>query len=328
MAITYKKWLEQTGRKGTAADALMWKKSHGVALGLYDRNGNPAPQSVGQQLGGPLVYDQPTSPASVGVNLIGGNATPAAARASDAAAASAAGTAAAAPAPAPPNPVNFADPRLPGVEAQLRAVPGTFNDQRRMSANEVLRNLISQGLIQHGSLAEESSDSGILGADGAQQKNIVYKIITGPGGRLYRQAYESTRDSQNTRGFLESSQTNERIKEGRATLDRSVNDTLARLGDDMTRSLGQQREAIASLGEKESNIKADVARDLQNDPTAIAGNPVSPAGSTVAGDAAGKRQGTPISLARFTQWRKNMGRPTLAGSALTKAYADYQATFK
>lgn len=273
MAIKYAEWLSRTGRKGTEADALQWKKSHGVALGLYNPDGTPKPQ-------------------------------------------------AAAPAPQ----VSFADPRLPGIEAERRAVPGSFNDQRRLAAQGLLRNLISGGYFTDGSLAEESVDSGILGADGSQQKNIVYKIIAGANGKLYRQAYETTRDAQNQRGFLESSQTNQTIRDRRGELDRKVNDMFAGLGDEMTGSLQSQREAISRLDSDERGVLSEQAREQAQDPSAIAAPPPPAAAPTV--PAAASRTGTPISQARFVQWRQNMGRPALQGTALSKAYSDYVASFK
>lgn len=51
MAISYQSWLYIMGRKGTAADALAWKKTHGVALGLYNPDGTrkapPPPPDLG-----------------------------------------------------------------------------------------------------------------------------------------------------------------------------------------------------------------------------------------------------------------------------------------
>lgn len=270
MAIKYQEWLTRTGRKGTEADALAWKKTHGVALGMYNPDGTPK---------------APTQQAPT---------------------------------------VNLTDPRLPGIEAQLRAVPGSFNDQRRLSAGQVLRSLIEAGYIESGSLGEESVDSGILGADGQQQKNIIYKVVMGPNGKLYRQAYETTRDAQNQRGFLESSQTNQTIRDRRGDLDSKVRTALAGLSDGMTTSLESQRKAIADLGADERGVLAEVAADQKDDPTTY----VPPTAAAPAATASAVRSGTPISLERFTTWRKNMGRTPLVGSALTKAYNDYVASFK
>lgn len=41
MAIGYKTWLARTGRKPTAKNAALWKKTHGVALGKYNSSGQP-----------------------------------------------------------------------------------------------------------------------------------------------------------------------------------------------------------------------------------------------------------------------------------------------
>jgi len=41
MALRYAAWLAANGRAGTAADAMIWKTTHGVALGLYNPDGTP-----------------------------------------------------------------------------------------------------------------------------------------------------------------------------------------------------------------------------------------------------------------------------------------------
>lgn len=271
MAIAYQEWLDRTGRKGTSADALIWKKTHGVALGKYNPDGTP--RSTATQA--------PT--------------------------------------------VTLADPRLPGIEAQLRAVPGSFNDARQVTARNTLQGLIDAGYWESGSLAEESVDSGILGADGQQQKNIVYKLIAGPGGKLYRQAYETTRDAQNQRGFLESSQTDQTIRDRRAGLDQKVTQTLRGLSDEMTGSLGKQRDAIAGLDKDRRGVLAENAQEQSTEPSSyVTPTPAAPATPA----AVVKRTGTPISQDRFVRWRSNMGKSPLTGTALTKAYSDYRASFK
>lgn len=42
MAIRFDEWLERTGRPRNKASADLWKRTHGVALGLYNRDGTPA----------------------------------------------------------------------------------------------------------------------------------------------------------------------------------------------------------------------------------------------------------------------------------------------
>lgn len=217
MAVSYKTWLASNGRKGTAADALIWKKTHGVALGIYNPDGT----------------------------------------------AKAKPTAAAPGPPAPPAPISLADMRLPGLQADLQAIPGRFNDQRRGDANDILRGLLSSGLLESGTLAEEKSASGIPGADGADQQNIVYKIIPGPGGKMYRQAYMSTVASQNARGFLESSQTNQRVQEGKAGLDANVNDALQALLKHSSQSLDDQRSATSSASGAITGVKQEAADKAQ-----------------------------------------------------------------
>jgi hypothetical protein len=41
MALDYKTWLDKSGNKPTEANALIWKKTHGVALGKYNPDGSP-----------------------------------------------------------------------------------------------------------------------------------------------------------------------------------------------------------------------------------------------------------------------------------------------
>ncbi len=161
-------------------------------------------------------------------------------------------------------PITFEDPRLPQLQSEMQAIPGTFNDARRMSANDLLRQLISSGLTESGSLAEEAANAGVPDGLGGTQKNIIYKVIVGPGGKAYRQAYESRVASQNARGVLESSETRRQIRDDRGELDRRVNDSLMGLSDVMQKSLASQRAATTDVGNRVAGVKADVAQDLKN----------------------------------------------------------------
>lgn len=66
MAITYEAWLKATGKPPTAANAMTWKTTHGVALGMYNPDGSPksaAPASGAPAAAAPeQVYKPPPPP--------------------------------------------------------------------------------------------------------------------------------------------------------------------------------------------------------------------------------------------------------------------------
>ena len=63
MAIDYKTWLAKSGRKPTAANSMQWKKTHGAALGQYNKDGTnvAGPNASAQAAASPTApqYDTP-----------------------------------------------------------------------------------------------------------------------------------------------------------------------------------------------------------------------------------------------------------------------------
>lgn len=80
MAVDYKAWLAATGKQPTEANALIWKKTHGVALGKYNPDGSPkapapapgaAPGAAPGDVGGaPGVAATPYVPPAFNTNYI------------------------------------------------------------------------------------------------------------------------------------------------------------------------------------------------------------------------------------------------------------------
>jgi hypothetical protein len=268
MAIQYQEWLRRTGRRGTAADAMVWKKTHGVALGLYNPDGTRAAVTVAA----------PTTATE-----------------------------------AVPDP-QVSDPRLIPFTAQLQAIPGRYNDERRTQANLTLKRLIDEGLIEGGSLEGVESDSGIVGGQGEPLKNILYRIVRGADGRAYMQAFLDIRSAQASRGFLESSQTQRRISDARRDLNLSVENALLGLGRQQQSSLAQQRGDITGIGKEIGGVRADIAREQAAQPAAPAAPAAPPAAPTV--------KPLPATLqtpAAFAKWLSAAGRP-LTGTAFQQAY--------
>lgn len=46
MALKYEEWLKASGKPASATNAMLWKQTHGAALGLYDKAGNPIQKPV------------------------------------------------------------------------------------------------------------------------------------------------------------------------------------------------------------------------------------------------------------------------------------------
>lgn len=62
MAIRYEEWLKATGKPPTEANALIWKKTHGVALGLYNPDGSPKGAAAPAPAPGPAPEAGPAAP--------------------------------------------------------------------------------------------------------------------------------------------------------------------------------------------------------------------------------------------------------------------------
>lgn len=163
--------------------------------------------------------------------------------------------------PVAPQP-QFVDPRLPRLQADLQAIPGAYNDQRKMDANALLRQLLTSGLTDQGGLDQVAVDSGVPDGQGGNQQNITYKLVVAPNGRAFRQAFRSVVSNAASRGFLESSDTNRQVSESRGQLTQSVRDALASLADSQRGSLQKQQSDIAGVGGQISGVQSEVAARL------------------------------------------------------------------
>lgn len=208
-----------------------------------------------------------------------------------------------------------ADPRVAANLAQTRGVPGSYNDERRTGANMTLRELINAGLVEGGSLGEERSASGVTDAAGADIPNIVYKIVMGADGRAYRQAFLDVASSQNARGFLESSQTNQRQYDEKSGLDRTRNDALFRLGSGQQSSLGAEKDTIAGYGSDLAGVRSAIAESQSNIPAIP--QPVASAIAKVATPPQNTVKKKPMSQPAWLAYHKK------AGSKPTGTYAQY-----
>lgn len=184
------------------------------------------------------------------------------------------------PAPPPPAPApGIAPPptdpnrqsAIDSLIAWLASLPGTYNTRRKDLAAETSTGLVESGLF------DSANYEGTTGEGG----NITYRIVVGPNGRLYRQAFSSARDSFNARGLLGSSFMQRAQREGKQALDVGVAQGL-RGFDKSQGALGEQQSADVLRGQQDISGKRTEYGDWQRaQPVAApalppAPNPVAP----------------------------------------------------
>jgi hypothetical protein len=195
MALDYKTWLRLTGRKPTADSAQTWKITHGVALGLYDRNGNRI---------APVTPLDPATPPE--------------------------------PQPIPVDPAR--ESAIDDRRNRLSALPGLYNTRRKDLAATTAAQLVESGLTDRADLEEVPAGDG----------NVVWRVVVGPDGRLYRQAFRQTRDAFNARGLLGSSFQRRQYEEQRGALDTSVAQAMRAYDQNVRGITESQRQEAEGLG--------------------------------------------------------------------------------
>lgn len=236
MVLTYKQWLQQTGRKPTAANADLWKRTV-QAPQLRDRpTPPPAPPAAS-----PLAWTAGLSDEEF-AGAMGGD--PAVQSYHDARGTTPP-TPAAASAPAPP-PLPTDPNREAAIQAiinRLAALPGIYNTQRKDLAANTVAGLVEGGLLDSASFAEQPGEGG----------NITYKLVVGPNGRLYRQAFTGARDSFNAHGLLNSSF----MRRAQADSQRDLDTRLAQA----TRGYDQASRGITDAQRQETQgLEGDLTR--------------------------------------------------------------------
>lgn len=174
-------------------------------------------------------------------------------------------TVAATPAAAgPPLPASLGmQTGINNIQKQIDALPGFFNTQRRVNATEGATGLVESGLLDSATTQEQAGEGG----------NVTYRIIVGPDGRLYRQAYANARDNFNARGLLGSSFMRHQQRDSREALNTQVAQTVRNIDSRQTGITGQQTTQTNDLLGQKAQASADYTDWQRQQPAPPTGPP-------------------------------------------------------
>ena len=180
----------------------------------------------------------------------GSSPTPSAPSAPAAPPAPGGGAAESAPPAAPPLPTNpFLEESLVDIEEQIAGLPGRFNPLRLRLASNTAADLARLGLFRD-VIARETKD-----ADG----NVTFRLVTGPDGRAYRQAFRRTDASHASRGTLNSSFAQHDRQASRRALDDQRQAALRGFGERQEGITAQQAAALRGLQGERRGVRGSIA---------------------------------------------------------------------
>lgn len=196
--------------------------------------------------------------------------------------------AAAAAAPAAPAPETVTlgpDPRIESYLAQGRGAVASGNAGRLALGTNTAFGLTDSGLLER-SRAEQAGSANAGFADAPDLNNITYRIIQGPEGRLYRQAYASIAASGAARGAgYGSGQTNAQ-EAARGQLNAQRNATMRGFDASQNQSLFDQSKGLGQIAQNIANVRAEQAATAAAipvpEPVAVT-TPASPTAPATAG---------------------------------------------
>lgn len=155
--------------------------------------------------------------------------------------------------PPPPAPLPVSYGQQAGIDAygnQIGALPGIYNPKRLSIYAEGARNLTDQGLYD-----TATADVAGTGADGT----VTYKILTGPDGRAYRQAYQSIGSSANARGTLFGSNAQRDTAQAQTSLNNQRDAYLRGLAGQQDATTADQASQLLGLSGQRSTAEGNYA---------------------------------------------------------------------
>lgn len=178
---------------------------------------------------------------------------------SPAAAAAPAAPAAAAPLTLP------VDPRIEAYLMQGRGTVTAANAGRQVLGTNTALGLTDSGLLERsGTAVAGQANAGF--PDAPDLNNITYRIIVGPEGRLYRQAYATINGSAAQRGAGYGSGTTNARRQATTDLNNQVNQRLRGFSGQQDASLQQEAGALGSLGASIAGVRSEQAATLAATP--------------------------------------------------------------
>lgn len=203
---------------------------------------------------------------------------------------SAAAAVPAAPAAAATPPVTLpVDPRIENYLMQGRGAVDAANAGRLALGTNTAFGLTDSGLLERsGTQVAGTASAGF--ADAPDLNNITYRVIVGPEGRLYRQAFASIDASAAQRGAAYSSARDNQQAASQQALDNQLNAALRAFNDRQNSSLATEASGLGQIGQNIAQVRAEQAATLAGTPAPAATTPTptgavpgatKPAGTTV-----------------------------------------------
>lgn len=119
--------------------------------------------------------------------------------------------------------------RIDTINAGIAGLPGTFNPRRRTLAFDTAASMNEQGLTW-GATPDQQEEGG----------SIVWRIVRGQDGRLYRQAFRQNAAQFSARGTFDSSFYQRAQRDDRRDLDAARNAIMRQFGNQQADLTGQQ----------------------------------------------------------------------------------------
>lgn len=161
-------------------------------------------------------------------------------------------------APAPEAVTLGPDPRIESYLMQGRGAVAGGNAGRLALGTNTAFGLTDSGLLER-SRAEQAGSANAGFADAPDLNNITYRIIQGPEGRLYRQAYASIAASGAARGAgYGSGQTNAQ-EQARGQLNAQRNATMRGFDASQNQSLFDQSKGLGQIAQNIADVRAEQA---------------------------------------------------------------------
>jgi len=271
--MTYRDFLR--GRPSTPELSRMWDRAHNGGR-LYGQSvpgapidpstGLPYPRYNPRGTGyGPGTPPPPGGPAAV-VGVPPGVAAP----------------------PAPPPPYALpVDPRIESLLMQGRGAVTAGNAGRMALGTNTAFGLTDSGLLERsGAEVRDTRPAGF--AEAPDLNNVTYRIIIGPEGRLYRQAYAAIDAGAASRGMGYSSARTNARGEQKKSLDQSVNSTLRGFDSSQNQSLIDQGKGLDAIAGGIADVRFEQAATQaalpvpETIPTPAVSTPASPNATTAA----------------------------------------------
>lgn len=166
------------------------------------------------------------------------------------------------------------NPRSASYEASIDSIlrglgilPTLYNPQRRELAYTTAAGLNEQGLTDNTTVDTAGTDAA---------GNVTYRLVRGLDGRLYKQAFRQTASAMNAAGTLQSSFTEDRLREDKRGLDSAANAAIQGFQAGQSSITNQQADEWRKNAESLQQTRGDYADWQAQQPVALPAEQVTP----------------------------------------------------